>query len=221
MSEFEIDHRRDERLGFPEIIYGEGKSEDQLEGILTEYKAEQKNVLITRLQPEKARYLLGTHSEGIYDPVAHTFIILYTCPYNVRGTVGILSGGTSDIPVVKETANTLAFLGYEPICYNDIGVAGIHRFLSKTEVLKECDLIITVAGFEGALASVAGGLLPQPIIAVPTSVGYGVASDGRTALHAMLASCANGILVTNIDNGCGAALAAARILQKIYPPTPS
>ena len=216
MSEFEIDHQRDQRLGFPEIIYGEAKTEDQLEGILSEYRAEQRNVLITRLQPEKARHILGTHSEGIYDPVARTFIIIYTCPINVKGVVGILSGGTSDVPVVREAANTLAFLGYEPICYNDVGVAGIHRLLDKTEVLKGCDVIITVAGFEGALASVAGGLLPQPIIAVPTSIGYGVATGGHAALHAMLASCANGVLVTNIDNGCGAALAAARILQRIY-----
>jgi len=216
VSDFEIDHQRDKRLGFPEVIYGESKTDDQLEGILTEYQSQQRNVLITRLQPEKARHLLGTHPEGIYDPVARTFIILYTCPYGVKGTVGILSGGTSDAPVVKETANTLAFLGFEPICYNDVGVAGIHRLLEKQEVVKDCDVIITVAGFEGALASVTGGLFPQPVIAVPTSIGYGVASGGQAALHAMLSSCANGVLVCNIDNGCGAALAAARILHKIY-----
>ena len=216
MSDFEIDHDRERRLGFPEVIYGESKTEDQLEGILQDYKEQQCNVLITRLQPEKARYLLGTHSEGIYDPVAQTFIIVYTCPFNIKGTIGILSGGTSDAPVVREAANTLAFLGYEPICYNDVGIAALNRLLSKTEAMNECDVIITVAGFEGALASVAAGIFPQPLIAVPTSVGYGVAEGGVAALHAMLASCANGVLVTNIDNGCGAALAAARILRRLY-----
>ncbi|MFT5124711.1 MAG: NCAIR mutase (PurE)-related protein [Candidatus Omnitrophota bacterium] len=216
MSEIDLDFGRTERLGFPEIIYGAHKTIDQLEAILGQYRDRKMNSLITKLQPEKAQPLLGVFSEGIYDPQAQTYIILYEPPTPSLGIVGVISGGTSDASIVREAANTLAFLGYEPLCYNDIGVAGLHRLQAKLPELETCDVLIVVAGFEGALPSVVGGLLGQPIIAVPTSVGYGVAEGGRTALNAMLSSCANGIMVMNIDNGCGAALASARIMRRVH-----
>ncbi len=151
-----------------------------------------------------------------FDSSAKTLTLTFTEPKKHQGLTGLISAGTSDAGIVKEVANTLTHLGYEFVVFNDIGVAGMHRLMDKKEALKDCDVIIAVAGFEGALPSVVGGIFPQPIIAVPTSVGYGVATGGTTALHAMLTSCANGILVTNIDNGCGAALSAVRILNAIY-----
>jgi len=216
MSEINIDFDRAERLGFPEIIYGAQKSVEQLESILEHYRSRKMNALVTKLQAEKARTLLGCFPEGIYDPQAQTYIILYNRSTPSHGVVGVISGGTSDVPILREATNTLTFLGYEPLCYNDIGVAGLHRLQAKLPELDTCDVLIVVAGFEGALPSVVGGLLSQPIIAVPTSVGYGVAEGGKTALHAMLSSCANGILVMNIDNGCGAALAAVRIMRRVH-----
>jgi NCAIR mutase (PurE)-related protein len=216
MSEINIDFGREERLGFPEIIYGAQKSVEQLESILDHYRDRKMKSLITKLQAEKARILLGRFPEGIYDPQAETYIILYERAAPSPGVVGVISGGTADAPILREAANTLAFLGYEALCHNDIGVAGLLRLQAKLPELDTCDVLIVVAGFEGALPSVVGGLLSQPIIAGPTSVGYGVAEGGQTALHAMLSSCANGILVMNIDNGCGAALAATRIMRRVH-----
>jgi NCAIR mutase (PurE)-related protein len=127
--------------------------------------------------------------------------------------VGIISAGSSDIGVANEAYFTLLYMGVNSKVIHDVGVAGVHRLLDRIEELKTFDILIVVAGFEGALPTIVGGLLPQPIIAVPTSVGYGVAKNGETALHAMLISCANGISVTNIDNGYGAAMCAFRILN--------
>jgi NCAIR mutase (PurE)-related protein len=216
MKDFELDNDRHSRLGFPEIVYGEFKSAIQLKNIIADHNDRQKNILVTRLQEDKAKMLLETFNSANYDPLAKTFSTSLTPPIKHNGLIGLISAGTSDAGVVKEVANTLTHLGYEFVVFNDIGVAGMHRLMDKKEALKDCDIIIAVAGFEGALPSVVGGIFPQPIIAVPTSVGYGVALGGTTALHAMLTSCANGILVTNIDNGCGAALSAVRILNAIY-----
>lgn len=216
MKDFELDHERHSRLGFPEIVYGEFKSAIQLKNIIADHNDRQKSILVTRLQDDKARILLESFSSANYDPLAKTFSTNVTPPTKHKGLIGLISAGTSDAGVVKEVANTLIHLGYKFVVFNDIGVAGMHRLMDKKEALKDCDVIIAVAGFEGALPSVVGGIFPQPIIAVPTSVGYGVALGGTTALHAMLTSCANGILVTNIDNGCGAALSAVRILNAIY-----
>ena len=216
MKEHEIDHSRNERLGFPEIVYGEFKTTTQLKAIISEYEQKKNNLLITRLQGEKASELLVLHSKASYDNLARTLTMQYSEPKKSKGIVGVVSGGTSDVSIVREALNTLSYLGFTSINFNDIGVAGIHRLMDKKDALQECDVIIAIAGFEGALPSVIGGLFAQPIIAVPTSVGYGVAMGGTTALNAMLTSCANGILVTNIDNGCGAALAAVRILNRIY-----
>jgi NCAIR mutase (PurE)-related protein len=207
-GDLNFDYSRADRLGFPEIVFGESKSVDQLLRIVDACRENQHPVLISRCQPRKAAAL----SDGTYDPVARTWVWQPEPPSPVRGRVAVLSGGTADAPVVSEAVNTLHYLGIEAEAMQDIGVAAIHRFLSRLPELKRYDVIICVAGFEGALASVAAGQCPQPVIGVPTSVGYGVAEGGRAALHAMLGSCANGLMVMNVDNGVGAALAARRIL---------
>ncbi len=208
-SDITFDYGRADRLGFPEIVYGESKSVDQLQRILRGCIEKQHPVLISRCQPEKAAQLEG----GEYDPVARTWTHLLNHSPDIPGRVAVLSGGTADAPVVAECANTLNFIGIEATCFQDIGVAALHRFLDRLPELGNYDVLICVAGFEAALASVVAGQCPQPVIGVPTSVGYGVAEGGQAALSSMLGSCANGIMVMNIDNGVGAALAARRILQ--------
>jgi NCAIR mutase (PurE)-related protein len=210
VNDTNLDFERHERLGFPEIVYGERKSSDQVEHIARLHGERGLNLLITRVEAEQVSALAGS---GEYDPVARTFMRIVQPPPSCNGVVGVVSAGTSDAPVVRETVNTLRFLGCESPSFEDAGVAGIHRLLRHREQLLSCRVLVCVAGFEGALASVVAGLFPQPIIAVPTSVGYGVAADGQAALNAMLASCANGLTVMNIDNGCGAALAAYRIVR--------
>lgn len=216
-ADLKMDFERAGRLGFPEIIYGESKSADQLLRLVTQCQDRQHPVLISRCAPEKATPLPDA---GTYDPVARTWVWLPHPPTPIPGNVGVVSAGTSDAPVVLETLNTLHFLGIQAFGIQDVGVAAIHRLLDRLEDLAHCDVLICVAGFEGALASVLAGQCPQPVIGVPTSVGYGVAHQGVAALHAMLASCANGLMVMNIDNGVGAALAARRMLNLLPSPTP-
>ncbi len=210
-----LDGEREARLGFPEVVYAQHKSVAQLSAILELYRAQRKNMLVTRLQADKAAPLLDAAPDARYHPEARTLTLLFKEPKPVPGTVGVVCAGTSDLPVVAETEETLAFLGVTSRRFADVGVAGIQRLFAVLPELKHCDVLICAAGFEGALASVLGGLVSQPLIAVPTSVGYGVAEGGHAALHAMLASCANGLTVTNIDNGYGAALAAFRILKRM------
>ena len=214
-SDVTLDLARESRLGFPEVVYGQHKSSAQLERILATHLKLQKNLFITRLQPGKVPPLLAAAPAAKYREEAQTLSLLFKPPATLPGTVGIVCAGTSDTPVVAEIEETLTFLGVETESYKDVGVAGIERLFNVLPQLKVCDVIICAAGFEGALASVLGGLLAQPLIAVPTGVGYGVAAGGHAALNAMLASCANGITVVNIDNGYGAALAAFRILQRM------
>ena len=213
MDNLNLDFDRESRLGFPEVVYGASKSLETLEVILRQHAEVEKNALVTRLQEEKATALLQIFPGSTYDPISGAFLLHAHDLSGQARTVGIISAGTSDEYAVNEAYHTLNYLGVAAARINDIGVAGIHRLMTRLEELRTFRVLIVAAGFEGALPSVIGGLLSQPIIAVPTSVGYGVASDGRTALHAMLASCANGITVTNIDNGYGAAIAAFRILQ--------
>ena len=203
-----FDFHRAERIGFPEIIYGESKSVDQLQRIVASCREKDHPILISRCQPEKAEQL----ANGDYDPNARMWQSGVPAIEKPLGKVGILSGGTADAPVVQEAYLTATFLGLEAEKFQDIGVAAIHRFLDRLEELAAFDVLIVCAGFEGALASVAAGHCPQPVIGVPTSVGYGVAEGGQAALNAMLSSCANGLLVMNIDNGVGAALAARRMM---------
>jgi NCAIR mutase (PurE)-related protein len=215
MKAFEVDHDRLRRVGFPEIIYGRSKTIDSLKDILNHYVNMGENALVTKLQPEKGKVLVAEFKGSFYDPVSGVFMLQNHNQDKEGHDVAILSGGTSDLFVVNEVFYTLTFLGHSATRMVDIGVAGIHRLLSKVDDLKGYKVLIAVAGFEGALPTVTGGLLPQPIIAVPTSVGYGVSADGKAALSTMLSSCSNGITVVNIDNGYGAAMAAVRILNML------
>lgn len=207
-TDINLDFGRGERIGMPEIVYGQHKSPAQLKAIATQHAERGANLLVTRCDAAKVVGLEGTHDE-----VSRTFVRIHTPAPRLKGRVAVVYAGSSDAPVAREALVTLDYLGCETLEIGDCGVAGLHRLLGHREKLTACDVVICCAGFEGALASVLGGLLPQPIIAVPTSVGYGVAEGGHAALNAMLASCANGVTVMNIDNGCGAAMAARRILQ--------
>jgi len=215
MDNFNIDYDRENRLGFPEIIYGESKDLAQLLNILKDYKDKSKNALITKLQAEKAAALKKEMPEAFYDHMSGIFALSLPEPKNAEAEIAILSGGTSDQFIVNEIFYTLQYLGHSATILQDIGVSGLHRLLSRVEEISKFKILIVVAGFEGALPTVVGGLLSQPIIAVPTRVGYGVASEGQIALGTMLSSCANGITVVNIDNGYGAAMAAVRIINMI------
>jgi len=217
MDDHDIDFQRQERLGFPEFVFGEGKTVEQIAHILEKFRERGVSCLVTRLQPEKGEVLADAHDDLDHDPVARTLQFGPDHPPADSGTVAVCAAGTSDAPVAAEAAKVLRFLGIETATFVDKGVAGIHRLMTALPELKAADVIICIAGFEGALPSVLSGLVHQPIIGVPTSVGYGVAAGGTTALHAMLASCANGLTVVNIDNGFGAAIAAARILGRKGP----
>ncbi len=210
---FDIDFERKSRLGFPEIIFGTTKSAEVLLEILQSYQQQGTNALITKLQPEKAKKLQQKFPQALYDEESGSFLLELDEENLTPGQVAIISAGSSDLFVVNEIYYTLAYLGLKAQRINDVGVSGVHRLMSRVEDLKKYKVLIVVAGFEGALPTVVGGLLPQPIIAVPSSVGYGVASGGNVALNTMLSSCANGISVMNIDNGYGAAMAAFRILN--------
>jgi len=215
MDNFNIDYDREDRIGFPEVVYGAEKSIDDLSNIMQNYVSHSKNVLVTKLQVKKARLLLKEYPKATYDLKSGIFILKALKKIEGNDEVAIISAGTSDIHVVNEAFHTLRFMGVKSKKIKDVGVAGIHRLLNKLEELKDFKVLIVVAGFEGALPTVIGGLLHQPIIAVPADVGYGVAKGGKVALNSMLLSCANGISVVNINNGYGAAMAAVRILNLI------
>jgi len=214
MSNFNIDYDREDRLGFPEIIFGTSKRIEDLILIINDYITRDKNVLVTKLQKKKAKKLLKYFPNSFYDTLSGIFILKKTSIVSKNSEVAIISGGSSDIHIVNEVFYTLSFLGVKSEKINDVGVAGINRLMNRINDLKKYDVLIVIAGFEGALPTVVGGLLPQPIIAVPTDVGYGVSKNGKTALNSMLSSCANGITVVNINNGYGAAMAAVRILNQ-------
>ncbi len=210
---FDIDFERKSRLGFPEIIFGTTKSAEMLLEILQSYQQQGTNALITKLQEEKAKKLQQKFPQALYDGESGSFLLELDEENLTSGQVAIISAGSSDLFVVNEIYYTLAYLGLKAQRINDVGVSGVHRLMSRVEDLKKYKVLIVVECFEGALPTVVGGLLPQPIIAVPSSVGYGVASGGSVALNTMLSSCANGISVMNIANGYGAAMAAFRILN--------
>lgn len=210
---FRIDHQREERIGFQEVVFGASKTVDQLDAIIKDYQKNKKSTLVTRVQKDKAEVLCRTFKPNFYDTTSE-ILLVGEFPSNVQeDEVAILSGGTSDQFLVDEIYYTLLFVGRKASRYQDVGVAGVHRLLDNIEELRKFKVLIVVAGFEGALPTVVGGLLPQPIIAVPSSIGYGIAEGGKVALYSMLSSCANGITVVNIDNGYGAAMAAYRIIN--------
>ena len=214
MDRIKLDFDRHDRLGFPEVIFGATKTIADLDSILNQYSERGENAMITKLQPDKSAQLMVKYPGAFYDEISGAFLLRINNEEIANPQIGILSGGTSDASVVNEVYYTLKFLKCPADRIQDIGVAGIHRVLDRLEKLKQFKVLIVAAGFEGALPTVIGGLLPQPIIAVPVSVGYGVSSDGSVALNAMLCSCANGITVVNIDNGYGAAMAAFRMLNQ-------
>jgi len=213
MTDFNHDIHRENRLGFPEMIYGRSKSIDHLLHILDYFSQQNSNALITKLQQEKASRLKEKYPEAFYDKISGIFLLKPLTLQPATKDVAIVSAGTSDAHIVNEAYYTLAFLNIWADVISDVGVAGIHRLMEKMDRLKAVKVLIVVAGFEGLLPSVVAGLCSQPVIAVPSDVGYGVAEGGKTALNSMLASCANGITVTNINNGYGAAMAAFRILN--------
>ena len=206
-----VDHHRRVRQGTPEVIYGAGKTPEQMAGIITSMRqAGQDTILITRLAPEAADYLSAQHPR-IYHAQARIGLIGQMPQPDGLGTIVIATGGTSDIPVAEEAAITAEALGNRVLRLYDVGVAGVHRLLSHLETVMQASVIIAVAGMEGALASVVGGLADCPVIAVPTSVGYGASFSGLSALLSMLNSCASGVSVVNIDNGFGAGYLAGMI----------
>ncbi len=210
-----VDHHRELRTGTPEVIFGEGKTTGQILAIAREMIGRSGEVLVTRVDAAKGAELVA----GL-DGVEHHADARIVMRRRDRSTsagrhVAVLSAGTSDQPVAEEAARTLEFLGVEVRRYRDLGVSGLHRLLAELERLAEASVVIVVAGMEGALPSVAGGLLAVPIIAVPTSIGYGASFGGLAALLAMMNSCAPGVTVVNIDNGFGAAVAASAILRAV------
>jgi pyridinium-3,5-biscarboxylic acid mononucleotide synthase len=217
MSEFAIlDHNRSARTGVPEVILCQGKTCEQIVKIVGRMLEHEQRVLATRASPEAADAVMREYPSAVYHPLPRIITAGEMRAVPDAGTaphVAVATGGTSDIPVAEEAALTLEFLGDPVQRIYDVGVAGIHRLLSRRELLEQARVVIAVAGMEGALASVVGGLVSCPVVAVPTSVGYGASFGGLAALLAMLNSCSPGVAVVNIDNGFGAAVHAHQILK--------
>jgi len=209
-----FDFDRQNRLGLIEAIWGEHKSVDQLKKVAREVLNKGEFVFITRINESKARCLQDIYSNAIFIKDANCLVIGENVnKIQSEKTVAIVSGGSSDMKVSLEVKTALEIYGISCETFIDVGVAGVHRLFSQLDKIKKHQIIVVCAGMEGALATVIGGLLPQPIIGVPVSVGYGVSKDGMVALNSMLASCSPGIMVMNIDNGYGAAMAALRIIK--------
>ena len=209
-----FDFDRQNRLGLIEAIWGEHKSIEQLKKIAQEVLKKGEFVFITRINESKARCLQDIYANAIFIKDADCLVIGENAnKIESEKTVAIVSGGSSDLKVTLEVKTALEIYGITCETFIDVGVAGVHRLFSQLDKINEHNLIIVCAGMEGALATVIGGLLSQPIIGVPVSVGYGVSKDGMVALNSMLASCSPGIMVMNIDNGYGAAMAAIRIIK--------
>lgn len=207
-----VDHHRGLRQGFPEVVLGENKTVGQVETIVAALAAKGNNVLVTRIGAEKGLKVCRNFPTARYEADARCLVLEQQAVENRgRGTILVISAGTSDLPVAAEAVVTARLMGNDVEHLYDVGVAGIHRLLARREKLLAASVIIVVAGMEGALPSVVGGLVCKPVIAVPTSVGYGASFGGIAALLGMLNSCAAGVTVVNIDNGFGAAYAASVI----------
>ena len=210
-----IDHHRSLRKGFPEVIFGEGKSSDQICGIMQKMTPQEYIVLVTRVDSQKAADVLTRFPKAVYHKDARMIIHQKLAPPQVgRGTILVITAGTSDIPVAQEASLTASAMGNKVESIFDVGVAGLHRLFNYRGLIEKATVIIVVAGMEGALPSVVAGLVDRPVIAVPTSVGYGVSLGGLTALFGMLNSCSSNIAVVNIDNGFGAGYMAAIINRR-------
>ena len=212
-----VDHHRSIRTGFPEVIFCQGKTPDQVVSIATRIVASETVVLATRANEEVARAVKVALPSATHNELARTIVVQpegHVIQERGRGTVLIVSAGTSDLPVAEEAAVTAEVMGNQVKRLFDVGVAGIHRLLAHKDLIWSAEVIVVAAGMEGALASVVGGLVDVPVIAVPTSIGYGASFNGLAALLSMLNSCAAGVTVVNIDNGFGAGYAASLINVK-------
>ena len=207
-----VDHHRSLRTGLPEVIYAAGKTPEQTVEIFGSLRRDGVDVLATRVDAETAAAVIAAFPEAQHSAVART--VSYRASLAIRGHVAVVCAGTSDLPVAEEAAVTAEVFGAKVSRFYDVGVAGLHRLLSVRDALLEADAVIVCAGMEGALPSVVGGLVGVPVIAVPTSVGYGASFGGVTALLGMLNSCSPNVSVVNIDNGFGAAYSAVLIARK-------
>lgn len=208
-----VDHDRATRRGFPEVIFGQGKTSEQIATIFANlYEHGTQNIIASRSTKENYAAVLQKVPEALYDEQARIiYIDRDKTPIDDKRFILVMSAGTSDIPVAKEAGLTARLMGNKVEYCFDVGVAGIHRLLAKKDLIEKANVIIVVAGMEGALASVIGGLVNKPVIAVPTSIGYGASFGGLSALLSMLNSCASGVSVVNIDNGFGAGRIASMI----------
>ncbi len=205
------DYDRESRCGFSEVVYCPGKSNQQLIDILKKLIEKHKNIIASRISPEQYEAVKKLHPELKYNKLARMAYLHRDKSQKGKGNILILTAGTSDIPVAEEAALTAEVMGNVVDRIYDVGVSGLHRLLEHRDKLNRASVIITVAGMEGALPSIVGGMVDKPVIAVPTSIGYGASFQGISALLGMLNACASGITVVNIDNGFGAAYAASRI----------
>ena len=206
----ELDLERKKRTGFAEVVFCPGKKDEFLKNIFTKLYAENGEVMGTRATKEQFEIVKSVLENAKYDEISR-IITVRKEKKNLIGNIAVCTAGTADIPVAEEAAQSAEFFGCFVERIYDVGVSGIHRLLSKTELLQKANCVIAIAGMEGALASVVGGLVSVPVVAVPTSVGYGASFEGLSALLTMINSCANGISVVNIDNGFGAGYIASQI----------
>lgn len=214
-KEINLDFERENRTGVGEAIFCSGKSVSQLKAICDRIRNADKSMLFTQLSEDQFRSIEESYPRLLkYDPISLT-AFHKPAPMKTEERIAVVTGGSSDIPVAREASRTLAFYGYRSLEIDDVGVAGLWRITNRLEELREKQIIICIAGMDAALPTVLGGLISAVLIAVPTSIGYGMAKEGETALRSLLVSCAPGITVVNIDNGFGAACAAIRVLNQI------
>jgi NCAIR mutase (PurE)-related protein len=214
----QVDTHRALRKNFPEVIFGSGKTPEQVARIAEELLEHGQRVLATRISADHARVLRKKVKRAVYHPLAHCVTIELKPLPKRPGFIAVVCAGTSDLPVAEEAAVTAEVMGNRVERIRDVGVAGLHRMLARLETLQKANVIVAVAGMEGALPSVLAGLVARPVIAVPTSIGYGASFGGIAALLAMLNSCASGVTVVNIDNGFGAGYAASQINALVSQP---
>jgi NCAIR mutase (PurE)-related protein len=210
-----IDHHREMRTGYPEIIYCAGKSVEQVKEIVRVMSERENNVIGTRANQEMFEAVKSIIPSAVYYPMARIISVQKKKSETPESSIAIITAGTSDMPVAEEAAITAELLGNKVLRIYDAGVAGIHRLVDKLPEIRNCRVVVVIAGMEGALASVVGGLVDKPVIAVPTSVGYGANFGGISALLAMLTSCSTGVTVVNIDNGFGAGFSASMINKMV------
>ncbi len=210
-----LDHGRKLRHGFPEVVYGASKTPEQLAAIVARLNARHPNILVTRVSEAASQAVRSVTPEAHWDAVSRTLVIQRDTTHYGAGLIAVVCAGTGDLPVAREALVTCEVMGNMTTLVADVGVAGLHRTLSRLDTLRQARVVICVAGMEAALASVIGGLVAVPVIAVPTSVGYGTSLGGLTALFGMLNSCSPNVTVVNIDNGFGAGYVAALINRQI------